>query len=297
MVDFSETNGGIDVGNYQLVLNADANTGSAEFTPVSLNVHVQSKTTYSLVARNNTKGNVPTAVIKYDVVSSEGSNDSYAEGKTLAMVLKAENNGEQIPKDVCFKVGEDAYRENSQGVFIIPIGTIKSGEMTLSMLSDMFPDEEKTYSFAGSLYLVNSNQVQNPLNGECVAKDVRLVFEKSAESRPAISVSGQRVAAAAEWANGQEVNFKVQNIPENGTVTVTAYKGMTGNQKITDLISSVSGVFTMQNGMGTYDESKSPTGTLKLSGSAESGNYRLIFEVKNSDGTVMLTVPYYIIVQ
>lgn len=75
-------------------------------------------------------------------------------------------------------------------------------------------------------------------------------------------------------------------------MTVTPYYGLAGSDKATALLSSVSGVFTIGNGTGTYDSSKTPTGQLILSSSAQKGTYRLLFEIKNlsdngSDGFLL----------
>ena len=72
---------------------------------------------------------------------------------------------------------------------------------------------------------------------------------------------------------------------------------MAGNQKVTDLLSNVSGIFDINSGTGTYDASKQSTGKLVLNSSAKSGTYRLVFEVKDNEENVLLTVPYYIVVQ
>ena len=80
-------------------------------------------------------------------------------------------------------------------------------------------------------------------------------------------------------------------------MTVTPYYGLAGSDKATALLSSVSGVFTIGNGTGTYGSSKTPTGQLILSSSAQKGTYRLLFEIKDASQTTVLTVSYYVIVR
>ena len=78
-------------------------------------------------------------------------------------------------------------------------------------------------------------------------------------------------------------------------VTVKVYSGVSGTTQVTDLVSSVSGIFTMNSGTGVYNKG-TPTGKLVLNSAAKAGTYRLSFEVSKA-GKVLLTVPYYVIVR
>lgn len=193
--------------------------------------------------------------------------------------------------------GSDRIDRNNNGDFIIPVGTIQSSEKSLSMVSDMMPDAAASYDFTGSLYLADSDVSSAPMAGDKVGTAQPFSLAKSRTVRPVLKITGDRVATAAEWSEGQDMTFKVIDIPEGGSVTVTSYSGMTGGQKVTDLLSSVAGLFDLQNGVGTYDSSRQDTGKLRLSGTASPGTYRLVFEVKDADGKTVQSAPYYVIVK
>lgn len=300
IVDFSgaeET----DTGDYQLALGVADSKNVNTFADVDLPVELKARTTYSLSAAGTQEGPAdhPSVVFTYAVNGSEGD-DSFSEHRSLALVLTAKDPAE-LPGDASLNIEEgetrDSFNQIKKGVFVIPLGTIQSGNKTIIMRSDLFPEEEKDYSFTAQLYLSDSSESASPLNGRKAGSSVDVVFKKADAKRPALKISGMRVADLADWAEGCPVNIQVQNIPEQGTMTVTPYYGLAGSDKATALLSSVSGVFTIGNGTGTYDSSKTPTGQLILSSSAQKGTYRLLFEIKDASQTTVLTVPYYVIVR
>lgn len=292
VVNFGDTISDLTTGSYKLVFGATGVSDANTFKDVELSVGVESKTTYSLSEENK---NGLSNEVSYSVNPSLG-NDSYQEGKIMSLVLTPSTN-ESLPEDAYIQVDDKKYTKTGDGQFIIPIGTISDGTKTLTLKSDMFPDEAKTYNIEGQLYLLNSNTPENLLNGKEVATKINLQFVKEKVTRPAIKISGTQVAELSEWINGQPMTLKVENLPTNGTLTVTAYSGITGTQKVSDLLSSVSGVFTFKDGVGTYDLSKNETNKLTLSSAAISGTYRLVFEMKDANGKNILEVPYYFIVQ
>lgn len=281
-----------NVGSYKLVFDADAKTGVAAFTPVGLGVGLGMTKTYGLTASSTATVQQPSVTVDYTMNAANG-NDSYSEGRSLSLVLSAKDHG-ALPQDAQIKVENTLYSCNGKNVIIIPIGTIASGRKELTLTSQMFPEEATSYSFDAVLYLSKSRQDAAPTNGDRVAS-CEITFTKSAEKRPALCVTGTRVAERSDWVSGQEINISMENM-EDCTVTVTAYSGLSSTQKVTDLMSSVSGIFNIESGTGTYNASAAPTGKLVLSSAAKAGTYRLSFDVKK-DGKTVMTVPYYIIVR
>lgn len=166
---------------------------------------------------------------------------------------------------------------------------------TLKLISDMIPESAANYSFTGQLYLADSNNAEQPMNGVKVGDSVTISFSKTAESKPSLKVSGNQIGTNADWVSGQKFKFEVAELPDDSVVTVTAYSGASGNQKATDVLSSVGGQFDITGGTGTYNKNNG-NGLLKLSSVAPQGTYRLVFEVKSNKETI-LTVPYYIVVK
>lgn len=276
-------------GAYKMKFSA-ADSGGTAKDFAELPVTLAKETTYALTL---TKTDDLTMKASYDI-TRQSVNDSYLEGKTLALVMKADS---AIPADAYLMDESTKYYRNSHGEFIIPIGTIQKGEKSLTLCSKMFPDGKTDYQLSGRLYVAGSNVSEAPMNGEPVDQERTVTLSKVAMVKPALKITGTRVGLASDWSRGQDFSFTVRNIPTGGTVTVTPYDGLTGNQKVTDLLSSVSGVFTLQNGVGTYDSSKVASGKLNLSSTAAPGTYRLLFEVKNSDGKTVLSAPYYVVVR
>ena len=294
VVDFE--NQEAETGSYKMAFGATEKADvSSPLSDVDLSVEVENKTSYTLSATSQNSSAIPSVDVSYTVNRSAG-NDSYKEGKTLALVLTPSSNS-GLPVDARIQADNTVYTRNSDGQFIIPIGTIADGTKTLCLLSAMYPDEEKQYTVSGQLYLAGSNVSESPVNGEMVGSSVTLTFTKAVNTSPALKVTGVKTATVAEWSQGQEISINVQNIPTGGSMTATAYAGITDNQKETALLSSIAGIFKLENGTGTYDSTKTSTGKLVLSGSASPGTYRIMFEIKDADSKTVLTVPYYFIVQ
>ena len=121
-----------------------------------------------------------------------------------------------------------------------------------------------------------------------------LTLSTASSPSPSLSVTGTRVATIAEWNSGQQFDLSAAGL-DGCSLTATAYRGLTGSDQVTDLLSSVGGSFKIENGVGTFNGGTT-TGKLQLSSAAKAGTYRLVFEVKK-DGATLLTVPYAIIVR
>ena len=284
VVDFGQATA--DTGEYQLVFDATAKADVTPFKPVALNATLGKAKDYALSVTESQL----TVTVDYTVTDAVG-NDSYTEGKSLSLVLTPTGN---LPKDAVIRYKDDTYSKNSKGNFVIPLNDVKNGAANLTLESKLFPDSETNYAFTAELYLSPSREAGAPLNGTPL-KSVNFAFYKADETHPALSVTGTHTATVSDWTKGQDFELKMDNIPTDYSVTVTAYN-KTGGQ-VTDLLSSVSGVFKIENGVGTYDSSKTVTNKLVLSGNAATGTYRLDFDVKNADGKIVLTVPYYVIVR
>lgn len=287
-------NGEATTGSYKLVFGATGTSSANKFEDVELPLQITAKSTYDLDVQADNSGLSQT--VSYEMKESAG-NDSYRQGKTLALVVTPEQES-SLPKDAYISDGENEYTRTGDGIFIIPIGTIENDAKTLTLKSNMFPEAEKTYKFSAQLYLVNSiNYSKAPLNSDKVGTEKTIEFTKEKSVTPSLKISGTQVATASEWSGGQEIQIDMKNISGSRQLTVTPYVGLTGTQKATDLLSSVSGVFVLEGGSGTYDASKTATNKLILNSSAKSGTYRLMFEVKGGSGKTELSVPYYIIVE
>ncbi len=291
VVDFSQAKAA--QGTYQFAWEADPKdeiVNNTEKLSYKYLVELQSEKTYAL-SSNETAGLIPHTAISYTI--GEATNDSYIAHRSLALVFQPIGD---LPKDAKLQCGEKIYKRNSAGNYIVPIENFASGTKEFSLISDMFPDNEMTYSFKAQLYLAESVDNDSPMNGSAEGDEITVNFKKTVQNRPALCITGKRIGTAADWGKGQTINIQLKNI-EDGQLTVTAYFGLTGTQKATDLLSSVSGKFDIEGGVGTYKKANANTSSLILNGNAQPGTYRLVFDVKNTDGDSVMQVPYYIIVK
>lgn len=301
VVDFADDS--TLTGDYKLSFSASAKPGVAG-TPVlsTLPFSVVGNSTFALASTEQADATEPSCNVEYTVNASRGQ-ESALEHKSLALVLKPQN-GATLPIDAVVVAGDKIYARGADGSFVIPLSAISTGNVSLSLRSVLFPVSMTNYGFDGQLYLSRSSDASTPMNGTPVGNSQVVTFAKAAASTPSVHVTGARVAAAAQWAAGQDISLSVSGVPSGGNVTVTAFTGVDGTQKVTDLLSSVAGAFTIQNGVGALDASKvqggsfeASTGKLVLSNSATPGTYRLQFEIKDANGTTLQSEPYVIIVR
>ena len=148
----------------------------------------------------------------------------------------------------------------------------------LTLLSDLFPEEEKEYHFTAQLYQTDPFTESMPLKGKAVTEPRELIFKKAEKVRTALKITGVRISDSEGWRKGQSFNVQVLNMPPEGQITVTAYEGLTGWQR------SDAWNVSMEEG--------------KISNAcASKGTFRLIFEIKNAAGEVVCLAPYYLIVK
>lgn len=280
--------GAAPAGEYKLAFNAAAKDSSAAFQPVALPVTVTGAASFGLSAA---AADPLTASVSYTVSRTSG-NDSYLEGKALALVLTPTT---ALPQDAKLLWNGTAYDRNGEGTFILPIGEVQSGTGTLELQSKMLPETAASYTFTAALYLGKSRIGSAPCNGTNAAA-ATVTLTKAADASPALKPAGTRVATLTEWNDGMPFTLDMANIPTGGTVTVNAYAGITGSSRVTDLLASVGSAFTFSNGTGTWNGG-ALNGKLSLSPAAKTGTYRLVFEVKDANGKTQLSVPYYLVVK
>lgn len=289
VVDFSDASMTSATYNFTWKALAKDNGQSME---ISFPITVLNEKEYRL-SGNTENGIVPKATISYEITDVD--NDSYIAHKSLSLVLKPKGISE-LPKDAKIVCEDKTYSKNSLDEYIIPVEGFASGSKALALISEMFPDEEKEYSFMADLYLANSKSNNAPNNGIKVAEIENLSFHKSELKIPSLGVTGKRSGTVDKWEKGQKINIDMENIA-NGKLTVTAYSGLKKNRKVTDLLSNVGGLFDINSGVGIYNSEYVGNKTLKLSQNAKPGTYCLLFEVKDDNESAVLQVPYYIIVK
>ena len=271
-------------GSYKIAFGADAVSGAAAFKDVEKDVELVAPGTYGLQAAGSQ--------LTYTADVSAG-NESYLERKSLSLVLTPAENSD-LPADAKISDGDHEYTRNTKGEFVVPLGTIASGSRSFNVVSNQLPSAGGSYTFDAKLMLVGTTADASPDAGTAVAS-ATLTLGTASSPSPSLSVTGTRVATIADWNSGQQFDLTVDGL-DDCSLTVTAYRGLTGSDRVTDLLSSVGGSFKIENGVGTYNGGVA-TGKLQLNSAASPGTYRLVFEIKSATGETLATVPYAIIVR
>lgn len=280
---------GAPKGSYKLGFAADAKDGVATFTTVDLPVVLGDSASFSLDVSGQT--------VNY-AYSKPGYEDTRNNGKLLALVLTP-RTGSKLPADAKVAAAGASYARNASGDYIIPLGTAESGQKSveLGLVSDIAAADGTAFNCSFDVSLREfAGLGTSPMAGLEVGAGI-IELAVSAGDKPALKVTGNRVAKLADWTSGKYFKFEATGVPDDATVTVTAYQGLSGSTRATDVLSNIGGFFDVNAAVGTW-KSERPTGAneLRLSSATKAGTYRLIFEVKRGND-VLLTVPYYIVVR
>lgn len=280
---------GASKGSYSLGFAADARDGVPAFNTVNLQVILDDPANFLLGVNGQT--------VSY-TYNKRGYEDTRNNGKLLALVLTPETDS-KLPVDAKITAAGASYARNASGNYIIPLGTAESSQksIALGLASDMATADNAGFACNFDVSLREfAGLGTSPMAGlEVGTSSIKLTL--SAGDKPALKVTGSRVGRLADWTVGQNFKLAASGIPDDATVTVTAYQGLSGTIQATDILSSVGGFFDVNGAVGTWKSGR-PTGEseLRLSSATKVGTYRLVFEVKRGDD-VLLSVPYYIVVR
>lgn len=289
MADFEESEEKAEEGLYQLGFIASDSSEEVKVCQMELEVQVVPGKTYDLEIRESEereetpkvtvtcKTEDPTVII---TCKTEDPREEIAQKeKTFALVLTGTGETE-LPEDARLKVGKREYRTSGKDSFILPLGDMQNenSNWEFTLLSDLFPEEEKEYHFTAQLCRTDPFTESGILKGKTVTEPQTVVFRKAQKDITGLKITGVRISDSEGWRKGQSFNVQVLNMPPEGQITVTAYEGLTGWQR------SDAWNVSMEEG--------------KISNAcASKGTFRLIFEIKNAAGEVVCLAPYYLIVK
>ena len=284
-------------GSFSLGFAADPKTGAAAFATDDLPVNLVSRASFGL--------DVNGQMVSYTYTpAGSRASDSRTSGKLLALVLTPKSSSDVLPADAKVTAAGVSYAKNVDGNFIVPLSTASTGSVELGLTSEMASTSGGNYGFDVSLMLYSATAASEdkgaaPQAGFKVdASSVTLSV--AASTSPSLKVTGKRVATKAQWTAGCDFVFDVKDLPADAVLTVDAYSGLTGTSsgaRVTDLLSNVGSRFSIANGTGTYDRSKTGSNTLTLSSAAKAGTYHLVFKITDASGNEVMSVPYYIVVR
>lgn len=181
------------------------------------------------------------------------------------------------------------------GKYIVSIPSKGTGTANLTLLSDMFPNENKSYNFTISLYASKTNVKTTPSDQAIVLNGASITYTVSETINPAISAS--IVGSLPKYENGtiSSLSFsgEVRDLPDNYTVRGVLYSkneagGYTSTTQTINITvdrenNAFSGILSLESFAADMSQA---TGSLSL---------MLSVEIVDTNGKTVDSFPLYFI--
>ncbi len=217
------------------------------------------------------------------------------QGKHNALVLIAPIDA---PADLTITVviggSTILYTMNENKKFIIPLGEIGSKEIKITMNSQLFGSDPKTYEFAAEWYVTSSSTA--PLNGQCVAQIGTFNVSCKKDAVPSICIDGTDHILPV----GGKLNLTVNYVGMPDNANITAYL-QAKNETTKEYVDTGLNVTVLSNTNSEGGTTLSlPAGTTSKPiqfnmGEMGKGSYRILVIVQ-IDGQNILQVAYYFVI-
>lgn len=246
------------------------------------------KRSFSLSPSDTNIGFGETFNTSYSTVSPSGA-ESWYEGRKFSLRIYPED-GSKIPVDSVLKYSNMVYSLNTEGYFIVPLGTVQGGtggSVALQLVTTI----EKDISLKAELWVSATISANKPNEGVCVSDPVNISI--STEVKPSYKVNSMssRLLHKSDLLKPVTVECSALNV-EKSTLEIQK-KVESGYTTVTTALNTVNGNSTHEKGVFSI-----PTGncslTLMFSDSLSAGTYRILITSKGND--VTLEIPYNFIV-
>ncbi len=295
LVDFSQCTEVMAEGTYSLSLMFDA-ISTDNFSSKQLQFEIKNKRTFSLTASSSEMIFGQDVEINYLTEKTAGVESKYMSRK-LALVISAPDN---IPLDTHLVYNKTKYYLNSNRQFILPLGDVQSegGSIKFSIFSELLPKISNNYLFNISLYVSATSNAEAPLFGEKVS-ETTITFKNQKQPQPAFKVEKSTFRTISKEKLNEIHTIDFQYLPdEDCNVFVELQQKIgSGYQKVTDKLTQVNG--STSHTMGVYSVSTMEGSNkipFKLAPTTETGTYRLLFTIKNSNEQVISVIPYSFVI-
>ncbi len=280
VVDFSQSTGGYVPDSLTVTLEATVKALDTTKAPaVNPAVAVAMKNTGFQFAKAPESGLTGSFTCTFE----KGGAASKWENRASALVLTPKA-GTELPPDARIQavIGtRTVFLYKSGDSYIVPLSLLQNGveTVTLTLLSDLFPAEEKSYAFTAQWQISPSRAGKAPLIGDQADTSLDLTLTSPARKAPSLKSMG-----SARVLTGGELVLTMETLNMEG-YTVSAEL----------LRKSESGLYT-----GTGWNKSGVTGstlTVPVDGQTP-GSFCLMLTVKEKDSiTTVMEVPYYFIIQ
>lgn len=295
LVDFSECSSYLSENTYTVKMMLTGQNNVEDFDSGNLNFVIRNKSVYTLNDISDTNMGQEFEV-GYNINLTGGANSKY-EGRKISLVISALDT---VPEDLSLTYLNTVYYLNSKDEFIIPLGDIVNSITNLKfvMNSNMVPENDVTYDFEAALWVSATANHEAPKLGEKIGTKEFTVSQKST-IKPSLKVKSMdtRIIHRKDLSKLHTATYEY--IPVSGCkVTVELQQKIgTAYQKVTDRLNQVNN--TTEHNMGMFNLSPSSgnnTIEFKLSTATSNYTYRLLYKVYDSEGNILLNVPYNFIV-
>ena len=277
VIDFSDVTGGCTEDDLTVSLTATPSGNAPELKPsASVTLKAISFSVEKQTEEVDAQENV-------DVTFAQTEGTASKWDSLTGYLLLTPTGGQDLPPDLVLRVTQgDAtvlYQRNAEGFFAVKLTNGKSN-LTLSLESEMFPDGGATYSFSATLHATAVHDA--PRSDVIAGPRADLTFTIPAKTaEPMAKLTGDRRV----YAEGDTISLQM-----------ALYLGEAEQFQFT-----VKLLYKTES--GRYSDTLIPvaigndgsTLTAGLSG-LESGSYCVRLTVTN-EGTTVLTVPYYFVIE
>lgn len=307
VVDFSECAQTPSAADYTVKLTIGGSAGVDDTIETTLHFTTKEKRTFELNGDTSASVNEEYA-LTYTTVGP-GCAESKYDGRRLSAVFTPAEETE-LPEDAYLLIGNTRYYRNENNQFILPLEQIKTAAseeggpvkmedmITLQLHSDALPKAGADYFLKIELWTSATNNGENPLLGEKEA-ELTVAFSAKSVPQPAWKVTGMepRLLHKKHLGTDIAVTYQYEDM-KDCTVTVELQKkDSAGYVTQTNVMTSVNGSTNHSVGVFTITPSILGKMTFRLSSDTTvKGTYRLLFRVKDTDGTQLLEIPYNFIV-
>ena len=201
--------------------------GAPAFPTVTCQTKLTEPESHSLTATQKPENSSAiTLVIKYPRASV---NSSKWNNRAVALVLTTTNTlpVDTLPVDARFDVTDGknnaTHYRNANGAFVIPLKDFDVNNLTLTLVSNLFPASGQSYEFDIKLMYSDSLSGKSPSNGiELVSSDP-ISFVASAFTEPAIKIIVDDPKTIYDYNSTIKVSVEAQNLPKDTKLILRLY--------------------------------------------------------------------------
>ena len=284
IVDFSRCDTLISENEHELTCTLSAPKKDSTSNAEELSLPLDIVLTGSELKLGDVKNNGLTSEIR--LTANPGGGASKYDHRDMALVLTPKS-GTTLPGDAYIQMNLDGanstWRPDKNGKFFLQLGNFRNlnADISLELVSNMFPANEVTYELEAVLYLAASDAEIAPVNGNpCSTAAVKFVSNRE---RTGITVAVE---------NDRRLFTTAEDIAAEVTVTPAYYE--TYYNVIVELHQEMEeGTFgdtlvrhQQQGNTYTFDLASRPT-----------GDYCIVASLQTKDGYVLNEARYYFIIQ